>query len=177
MSYQTDYFNIPRKSKDRSYNRFGISLLNLCCSFNVHTLNGRLVGDTDGNFTCIANNGASVVDYIICSSEIFSYVSDFRVLENDSSDHFPLHCTFLFKSKKDSHLNQSQSKADGTKYVRFKWNDRFKDDFYHKFTVSMATFNEKLSENSSQQTIPLLKDFNHIIQEAAGKMLYKPKSH
>ena len=40
--YPTDTFDIPRKSKDETYNRFGISFLDICCTYNIHVLNGRL---------------------------------------------------------------------------------------------------------------------------------------
>ena len=53
------------------YNLFGITLAELCCTFDIHIINGRLFNDSDGNFTCIANDGASVVDYSIASSKLF----------------------------------------------------------------------------------------------------------
>ena len=49
---------------DMEYNRFGLSLIDLCCIYAVHVLNGRFSSDAKGHFTCIANNGASIVDYI-----------------------------------------------------------------------------------------------------------------
>ena len=72
--YERDYYDIPRNNKDRDVyliNQFGQSLIDLCCIFNIHIINGRLYDDTDGNYTCTANNGASVVDYNIASSDLF----------------------------------------------------------------------------------------------------------
>ena len=62
--YPTDSFDIIRQSKDDTCNRFGTSLVDLCCTHNVHVLNGRLFNDTAGEITCVANNGSSVVDYM-----------------------------------------------------------------------------------------------------------------
>ncbi len=54
--YAGDEFDMPRNTKDSiTYNQFGKSLVELCCTFNMHMLNGRVHDDTDGNFTCIAN--------------------------------------------------------------------------------------------------------------------------
>jgi len=55
-------------------NAFGQSLIELCCTYGVHILNGRLYDDIVGNFTCLTHNGASVVDYHIALSELFQFV-------------------------------------------------------------------------------------------------------
>ena len=60
VDYTSDYFCIPRNSRDvERYNLFGKSLVELCCIHDVHILNGRLYDDIVGNFTCLTNNGAS----------------------------------------------------------------------------------------------------------------------
>ena len=60
-----DSFCMPRNSKDKVLNRFGSALIDLCCTHDVHIFNGRLHGDTDGHYTCTANDGKSLVDYVI----------------------------------------------------------------------------------------------------------------
>ena len=41
--YPSDSFHLKRKSKDcHVYNRFGLSLIDLCCEYDVHILNRRL---------------------------------------------------------------------------------------------------------------------------------------
>ena len=62
--------------------------------FDIHFLNGRFSGDRCGEFTCFLNDGASVVDYMIASSVLFKYITDFKVLSRDDSDHFPITCSF-----------------------------------------------------------------------------------
>ena len=52
----------------------------------VHILNGRLHNDSDGNYTCLTNYGASLVDYHIASTPMFSYISNLNVLERVESD-------------------------------------------------------------------------------------------
>ena len=52
--YEEDRFSMPRNSKDLhgEVNIHGKSLLNLCCTHNIHMLNGRIVGDLPGHLTC-----------------------------------------------------------------------------------------------------------------------------
>ena len=78
--YPADSFCLPRQSKDmNTHNAFGLSLVELCCAFDIHIMNGRLFDDTEGKFTCFANNGTSIVDYIIASSSLFSKVCQFNI--------------------------------------------------------------------------------------------------
>ena len=88
--YPTDPFEMSRASKDETQNRFGISLLDLCCMYNIHVLNGRLFEDVKGEITCVANAGRSVVDYMVASTSLFDSFTYFKVGCEDFSDHFPL---------------------------------------------------------------------------------------
>ena len=67
-------------------------------SAEVALLNGRIMGDSTGNFTyhqhSSAVGGTSVVDYAAVSASLFANVRDFRVLPFDSvlsADHCALH--------------------------------------------------------------------------------------
>ena len=77
------------------YNSFGKSLSEMCCTFGIHMFNGRIPGDLNGEFTCTANEGTSIVDYMLASTEFFQYVSHFSVEERDESVHFPCYTSFL----------------------------------------------------------------------------------
>ena len=48
VDYDGSYFNSPRRSKDIRGNNYGKLLVNLCCLFDIHILNGRFTGDSDG---------------------------------------------------------------------------------------------------------------------------------
>ena len=75
IAYPADNFSIPRKSKGCNfYNNVGLSLIELCCTYSSHILNGRLFKDQHGEFTCFANNGRSVVDYVIASTKFSHYL-------------------------------------------------------------------------------------------------------
>ena len=88
--YDTDDFEIARKSKDRVVNRFGVSLIEMCMELGIHIVNGRMPQDIAGEFTFINKNGCSVIDYVLLSSSLFKNIKSFTVLPNDVSCHFPL---------------------------------------------------------------------------------------
>ena len=76
----------------------------MCCVFDTHILNGRFPGDKDGQFTCISNDGASVVDYMIASSELFDHIINFKVLDRGESDHFPITCQMKMDYTDDKNI-------------------------------------------------------------------------
>ena len=55
--YENDSFQEERKSKDKTINNFGLTLNELCKNFGVHIVNGRSNRDSNGEFTCTANEG------------------------------------------------------------------------------------------------------------------------
>ena len=64
-----------RSSQDKKITEYGRKLVNLCISSNFKIINSRFGMDRDiGKYTCIKKNGSSVVDYILCSQDIFSKI-------------------------------------------------------------------------------------------------------
>ena len=127
------YFDLPRSNRDNlRANNFGKSLVNLCCIFDVHFLNGRFSSDIDGNFTCISNDGASVVDYMLASSGLFYYIKDFCVIDRDESDHFPISCLLNLNQLPDETPVNIMT-GNLLPFKRFKWKQdkltQFTDDF------------------------------------------------
>jgi hypothetical protein len=64
-----------RTSTDCLIQKNGRRLIQLCTDNNICILNGRTLGDFQGKATCIEEKGCSVVDYFLCSYELFKYVS------------------------------------------------------------------------------------------------------
>ena len=50
VDYPGDTFCLPRKSRNTEYNNFGLSLIELCCTRDIHILNGRY-SDSYGSYT------------------------------------------------------------------------------------------------------------------------------
>lgn len=104
----------------------------LCCTFNVHIINGRLYDDTDGNYTFTANDGTSVVDYNIASSDLFRHVSYFNVENSEESVHFPLHCQFKFRTS----TIDIQAPVEIFETPRSKLSIRWKEDRKDQFLLT-----------------------------------------
>ena len=70
-----------RVSVDKVVNTYGNRLLELCKSANMYIVNGQFDNDAlQGKATC---DNVSVVDYVICSPFIFSYIDSFIVQYHD----------------------------------------------------------------------------------------------
>ena len=136
--YEEDTFDLKRQSKDNIINNFGRSLIELCKSFGIHMLNGRVLNDNEGNFTCTANNGCSLVDYVIVSSNLFTNILYFDIGLRSESDHFPL----LFKlSCIDKNVIDNEhgvNENSSNNFDRFKWKEIKKDEFLEKFKGFMT---------------------------------------
>ena len=90
--YKRDTFVRERVNQDKTINKFGEELRELCISTNLKILNGRTLGDLTGQFTYIGKNGCSTVDYILVSEDIMTGDDDiityFKVANlNHLSDH------------------------------------------------------------------------------------------
>jgi len=122
--YPESDFHIKRKSKDLhgDINEYGKALLELCCTFSIHVLNGRAQGDRNGELTCFTANGSSVVDYTIVSPELYDKVLRFRIGDQDQFTHLPqcisLACNVCTPSAQDSSTDHS-----GRQRLFFQWSD------------------------------------------------------
>ena len=106
--YETDsLLNIPRGNMDRSTNRYGQSLLELCKTIPLRILNGRKLGDILGSFTCYKYNGQSVVDYCLASPALMNKIAQFKVhtFLPELSDH----CAISAKLKTNFFRNSNEA--------------------------------------------------------------------
>ena len=89
-----------RNSQDKHTNSYKKPFLDLLINNKMHLLNGRTLGDSLGELTCIKHNGASVVDYFAISSNGDKYISHMTVLPlTPYSDHRPLALRLTFPLK------------------------------------------------------------------------------
>ena len=77
--YQIDEELPQRSNYDKVANRYGNLLLELCVSSGLRILNGRMVGDTLGKFTCHKYNGSSTVDYTLATENVIQDIIYFCV--------------------------------------------------------------------------------------------------
>ena len=73
LSYSRDQIN-SRCSMDKSVQKNGRRLTNICIDNSVCILNGRSLGDQRGSYTCMSSQGSSLVDYFLCFYDIVKEV-------------------------------------------------------------------------------------------------------
>ena len=85
-----------RSSMDKTVNASGNKLLDLCTSSKLKIVNGRVFDDSGvGSFTYMSVNGHSLIDYVVCSEELFPCISNFVVHDIQShSHHTPIQINF-----------------------------------------------------------------------------------
>ena len=79
---------------DEVSNHFGEELLTLCGAFNLIICNGLDKWKRSGKFTCNTYNGASVVDYVICSQSLIEKIDKVKIGEHNwdlKLDHNPIY--------------------------------------------------------------------------------------
>ncbi|CAC5387345.1 unnamed protein product [Mytilus coruscus] len=84
-----------RRNMDKTKNRSGSNLLELCKANSLFIVNGRIGTDKteSGKFTC---KNSSVVDYFICACSFLQFVNNFEVLEF-SRLYSDVHCPIFYR--------------------------------------------------------------------------------
>ena len=145
---------------------------------NLRILNGKLLGDSLGNFTCFNVHGQSVVDYVIASEEVLSHVLTFKV---SSFNHFlsDTHCRLfkLLASYMDSGSTHAHAslKAMPQQYI---WNTSSASKFSTYCTNvdvprKLLEFNRSCT-NNVMDIDTYCSNFEDIILSVADKTLRKP---
>ena len=99
-----------RNNMDQGFNSYGPKLIDLCKAVPLRILNGRVLGDLFGKYTCFTPRGNSAVDYAAVSPRLFKSVRYFSVsnLMPQLSDHSPielaLKINFTTFSKQSNYL-------------------------------------------------------------------------
>lgn len=91
--YETDTVETKvRNNMDQGFNSYGPKFIDLCKTVPLRILNGRVLGDLFGKYTCHRPNGNSAVDYAAVSPCLFKSVRYFSVsdLKPHLSDHNPI---------------------------------------------------------------------------------------
>ena len=88
--YVIDEPLLRRNVDTRGTDSHGKSLLQLCQCSGLQIVNGRVLGDLQGNFTCFNHWGSpSVIDYMVCHQSLFHYIDYFKVHDLNP---FSIHC-------------------------------------------------------------------------------------
>lgn len=170
-----------RLSQDLKICPRGNKLIDICVSAKLRILNGRIIGDTLGYFTCHKNNGSSVVDYLIVQENLVSEVNYLCV--NEFLPCFSDHCSlsFALKTKRPSLFHQREKTYEPFPN-QFKWNNQFISDF--QLALNQDEVKAKINDllrmkcNNRQLIEESLNNINTILQKAASKAkVYKKLSN
>lgn len=158
-----------RVSCDKTVNKFGKELINFCITYSLLIINSRSGEDEGiGNFTFVGATGNSVIDYIICSQNIFKYFKEFSIEERTESSHFPLSVN-LETEYSFSHTND-MDKENNTR-TKYFFNDetikQFRDAISSKLTNEYVNiFSGRILDNNINVN-DILCDLNNVIKISA----------
>ena len=109
----------------------------------MRIINGRLGDDAGvGRFTCVKGNGHSVVDYVLCKSDMFFLVNSFDVDEpNILSDH----CVVSFSLDTSANIREAV-RDDGLdlQYI-YSWDNNKKKKQEYLDALNSHTVSEGIS--------------------------------
>ena len=101
------YMNdLPPNSQNDGRNTFVIVLVEMCKGTNMFIANGRLGEDHGiGSFTCYAEKGQSVVDYLLIGAALKQNLKTFRTDKlMYYMDHCTVVCSFIFQCNNTEEL-------------------------------------------------------------------------
>jgi exonuclease III len=155
--------NFIRKSRDKYINKEGKKLLSFCEEIGMVILNGCCGNDTEGNFTCLKEKGASVVDYILITTNLLPYLKDFYIDARAESDHMPLVLEITLPIYQD--YNSSDLASSCKTIDRYKWDSIKKDDFVNSISNSciLSNIENKLHYNVFLDCNLLIDNIDNII--------------
>ena len=168
--YVCDNFSIPRKSRDLhgEVNAHGSSLLNLCCSYDIHMLNGRIHGDEEGHITCFTGNGCSVVDYTLASTSIFPLCRKFHISEYDEFTHLPQ--TFILECKKFDTVTTDDCNSESEKRIFYCMSNESVENMVNSEYFTML--HDKIEEGNIDDA---LECFDKLVETTCIKKSKKEK--
>ena len=172
--YDADDFKIQRKSKDLhgELNEYGKMLLELCCSFGIHILNGRTSGDLNGELTCYTAN----VDYTIVSTSLFKRILKFEIGNEDQFTHLPQVFTIvtqiLANDTDDPIVFVTEER--GRERQRFNWTDASVDKLANSDKIAM--FYNCMEMGDIEDGAKTLVSFLHDITELKPSRIEKDTS-
>ena len=156
---------------DRTVNRFGDMLLDLCKASGMCIVNGRYNDDpNNGSYTYMTANGESVVDYLLTYFSHFKIICDFKVHAfNEYSNHTPL--SFSIRTNR----NNVREVTPNWKSVR--WKECNKEIFMTRLSDNLVKIFAIVyladSENSQVKVEGMVTSFTNFISSAANQLFVK----
>ena len=123
-------------SKDVHTNDFVRYLLCIGEQFNLVILNGCLPGDKEGNYTYIARNGSSVIDYFLLSRCLVHLGTRLAMIPNTESKHMPEKLELELVGKNDVSVERHRQ----VKIQKYIWDANKAQNYYMFKGTAVAQF-------------------------------------
>ena len=177
--YIVDSVPMKRTSLDSIVNSRGKRLLDLCIQSSLHIVNGRFLGDTNGNFTCFKYHGSSVVDYNIVSESLLRKIVTFRVNKFNCllSDHCQI--TLSLKINCNKKVSSVNSHEEGLRPlpIKYKWSEKNLSSFQEALVSQDTIANISTFMNSKYDDVEKAEaDLTNILLSVADRSLKKKSS-
>ncbi|KAK6185732.1 hypothetical protein SNE40_007900 [Patella caerulea] len=181
------YYGIPlqRQNQDNTLNKYGERLLELCCNLNIHIANGRF-GLESGYTTCDVR---STVDYVLCSTEIFSEFNNFTVTDFDpllSDKHCPVQWSLKCVNRTETQTTDDDGDGKNLFRLKTKWCVTKREAFLNSIDLNELNRISALLQNEdlsiwNQESIDLIvnsiqKTFQDSALSCGISKSYRPNS-
>ena len=162
--------NFERDSSDVKHNKFGDQLLEFCSINDCVIINGLRKYNFDGSFTCIRQQGSSVVDYFIASIGCIEQlnINTVKIQNEIYSDHLPVVMTILLDT---NGLSKENDQSKGHK-KKLRWDQSktgiFKSRLYRPESINKVEEACKLLSTNVDKALSI---FTNCLKEAGAPML------
>jgi len=143
------YVDNKRNSRDLIIDGKGRKILDLFENIGAVVLNGRHIGDKEGEFTFYRGAARSVIDYAACSFDLLNLISDFHIPEKEYSDHMPLVVSLSIAINGPAHTNHPSP------CNKLKWRSGFQESYANNL-VQATNFDYILEEDVVDKKVSVL---------------------
>ena len=145
-------------------------MLELCIETELKILNGRMLGDLEGNLTCHKWNGSSTVDYRIVQNSLFREIDFLK--DYDLMGHFSGHCLISLGLKCTFKATASCNSNIYKQEKNFKWDTQSK--LIYKSTLVSNSVGVKLNDILNSGSDMTVEDMtNHVNDILLNCAFYK----
>ena len=157
--------NLYWASNNKSHNSHGLKLLDLCKTYSLRIVNGRIGNSND--FTFFSRNGSSVIDYLLTHEQNLHLLNSFQVCPfNKRSDHTPL--SFSIRCNNYVPLNKSYTET------RYKWDNSFTQQFRSGIIAQLPVFNTLVNNidcSCKQSVNNIVNSFTDVFTRHCGSFI------
>ena len=165
---------MPRFSQDKGHtNNNGLLLLDMCKQSSLRIINGRFGEDQGfGRYTFVGSRGSSVVDYVLSSQNLLSFIDTFSISEpNILSDHCNL--SFSLNFTKNEPMTCKNAKIPEKVKYKFVWDKQKAPNFTEELNSQNVLDKLSMLNNNIDHCVDncdidaCVNNFNDIIENVS----------